>query len=98
MASTKLDLPDPVGPVKANRSTSSNSTTVGSPNAVKPSTSSRLGRMRFLQQRAEQRGEPAIVDLPLGQVVGEQLVRRTPGPAHPRRVVVGRPGRLDQNL
>ena len=43
MASMTLDLPAPVGPVSANRSTPSKSTTVRSRKAVKPSSSSRTG-------------------------------------------------------
>ena len=43
MASMTLDLPAPVGPVSANRSTPSKSTTVRSRNVVKPSSSSRAG-------------------------------------------------------
>src|SRR3954447_4190822 len=87
MASTRLDLPDPVGPVNANRSAPSNSTTVRSRKAVKPSTSSRLGRMGFLQQRGEQRPEPRVGNIALGEIVGEQVVRRPPRPTRPRRLL-----------
>src|SRR4051794_5418027 len=76
MASTRLDLPDPVGPVKANKSASSKSTTARSRKAVKPSTSSRLGRTGLLQQLGEQPGQPRVVDVTLGQVVAEEVVRR----------------------
>ena len=60
MASMTLDLPAPVGPVSANRSTPSKSTTVRSRNAVKPSSSSRTGliRRRLLDQLGEER-QPA---------------------------------------
>src|SRR3954447_21983931 len=89
MASTRLDLPEPVGPVKANRSAPSNSTTVRSRKAVKPSTSSRLGRTGLLQQLRKQPGDAGIVDGPLGQVVGEQVVGRASGPV--AAVAGGRP-------
>ncbi len=49
MPSMRLDLPDPVGPVRANRSAPSKSTMVGSRKAVNPCNSSRLGLMRFRQ-------------------------------------------------
>src|SRR3954468_10903307 len=87
MASTRLDLPDPVGPVKANRSASAKSTTARSRNAVKPSTSSRLGRTGLLQQLGEQPGQSRVVDVALGQVVAEQLVRRATRASGPRALV-----------
>src|SRR2546421_8113896 len=80
MASTRLDLPAPVGPVSANRSAPSKSTTVGSRNAVNPSTSSRLGRMRRIQEIGEQGLNSRVLDPPLGEVLAEQLLRRAAGP------------------
>src|SRR3954447_26047853 len=88
MASTRLDLPDPVAPVKANRSVPLKSTTTGSLNEVNPSSSSRSGRIGVLQQLGEQGQEPCVVDGLLGEVLAEQLVRRSSPPAwtvSPRR-------------
>src|SRR5437763_16769507 len=80
MASTRLDFPAPVGPVKANRSAPVKSTSACSRKAVKPSTSRRSGRTGLLQQLGEQAREAGIVDVALGQVVAEQLMGRPPRP------------------
>src|SRR2546421_6732220 len=79
MASTRLDFPDPVGPVRAKTSAPSKSTTAGSRNDVNPSSSSRLGRMGVLQQVGKQRHQPGVVDGLLGQVLAEELLGRAAG-------------------
>src|SRR3954470_5267732 len=100
MASTRLDLPAPVGPVNANRSAPSKSTTVGSRKAVKPSTSSRLGRMGLVQQLGEQLVEPLVGDPLVAEVLAEQLLRRparpSGGPALP--IIAGGRRLLDDHV
>jgi hypothetical protein len=44
MASSTVDLPEPVGPTSAKKSASVKSTTVGSRNTANPSRSSLIGR------------------------------------------------------
>src|SRR5687767_11356938 len=96
MASITLDLPAPVGPVRAKRSAPSKSISTGSRKAVKPATSRRSGRiggLRLVEQLGEQGQQALVVLTPLRQVLGEQVLR---GPARSRRardaagVVVGR--------
>src|SRR5689334_11752680 len=68
MASIRLDLPAPVSPVSANRSTPAKSTTVRSRNAVKPSSSRRTGltastpcsRRALLDQLVEERRQRLV--------------------------------------
>src|SRR4051812_26273651 len=69
----RLDLPDPVGPTKAKSSVPSNSTTVGSRNAVKPATSIRFGRIKLLEQFLEQAQNQLIAFASLLEVHLEQV-------------------------
>src|SRR5689334_2953346 len=55
MASITVDLPEPVGPLSANRSTPEKSISVGSRNTPKPATSSRSGRIDDLPHRVTRR-------------------------------------------
>src|SRR5688500_12253855 len=82
MASTMLDLPAPVGPLRANTSAPSKSTTARLRKDVKPSSSSRLGRMGVLQQLGEERLQSWVFDVLLFEIGGEQVLR---GAASPRR-------------
>src|SRR4249920_3488846 len=86
MASIRLDLPEPVGPVRAKRSAPSKSTSTVSRNAVKPSTSRRSGRIdaprvaELVVQLPKQGQQPLVLYVLLGQVLGEKLVGRAPQP------------------
>ena len=86
MASIRLDLPEPVGPVRAKRSAPSKSTSTVSRNAVKPSTSRRSGRIgtprvaELVVQLPEQGQQPLVLHVLLGQVLGEELVGRAAQP------------------
>src|SRR3990172_3633198 len=74
----RLDFPEPVGPVTTNSSTPAKSQTVSSRYAVKPSSSSLIGRMDLVEKLVEERADAGIVRPPLLQVLGEELARRTP--------------------
>ena len=91
MASMMLDLPAPVGPVRANRSAPAKSTSVRSRKVLKPSMTSRSGRTARPPPRPADVGvvpswvassssssnsvhQPLVVDRPLGEVRGEQVV------------------------
>src|SRR5437667_7334849 len=88
MASISEDLPAPVGPVIANRSSCSKSTTVRWRKAVKPSMSSLSGLTALLfQQLAEQAQHWRLGHLPPAQrraIEGrKQLLRSQPGQRFP---------------
>src|SRR3990172_4445125 len=76
MASRIVVLPDPVGPVRANKSAPWKSTTVRSRKAPKPTSSSRCGRIGFLEQLFEQRQNRLVGPPALTQVLGKELARR----------------------
>src|SRR3990172_12378755 len=74
----RLDFPEPVGPVRTKRSTPSKSQTVSSRYAVKPSSSSLIGRMDLVEKLVEERSNAGVGSPPLLQVLAEELARRTP--------------------
>ena len=68
MASMTVDLPDPVGPTRAKKSTPSKSISVGSRKAPKPSISRRERRIRpalplaSSSSSSNRRDQPVVVD------------------------------------
>src|SRR3990172_10833370 len=76
MASRIVVLPDPVGPVRANKSAPWKSTTVRPRKAPKPISSTRCGCIGFLQQLLEQRQNRLVGPPALTQVLGKELPRR----------------------
>src|SRR5690606_29119386 len=78
MASMTELLPEPVAPVRANKSAPPKSTSVRSRNGANPTISSRSGLMGLLQQLVEEIHDRLVVSIDLGQILHEQIpVRAT---------------------